>query len=692
MTSPSPPCHVGVDVGGTFTDLVLYDPDGQAHCLKVASTPAEPGRAALQGIDQLRAMLTLDAGAWAGLQHTHSSTVATNALLERRGATVGLLVTAGFRDVLELQRLALPHPMRFDSRRPTPIVPRRLVREVAERVRADGTVVTPLDRAGLLDAAGDLLDQGVDVLAVCFLHSYRTPAHEHEARDELGRAFPGVRVDLSSAVWPQAREYERAALTAVNAFVRPVVERHVGELADGLLERGVRAPARVSRSNGGSELAASLLERPAAALLSGPAAGVAGAALAAAWAGLPGGDLVTFDVGGTSADVGVVRDGRPVLSSEESMAGFPLLLPTVAVTAIGAGGGSVIRVDDAGSLRVGPRSVGADPGPACYGTGAPGTAALTDAFLVAGLLDDQQLLGGTIAVRSAPAERALAEVGAPIGLTADEVADGAIRIATAAMAATMITVLARRGVDATDATMVAYGGAGPLLAALVAEECALGRVLVPAVPGALCALGATFGDLEGDLVEPVYRVIHQLTGPELQDAFARLDERVERWLAGQAGAIGINRSEVEVRADMRFDGQGYDLTVRVRPDWPLAAVADAFRSAHAAAFGHVSADASIWLNELRAHVVGHTAKPRIAPPEPVPARPRTTRTRTVVLGAQTFPALVHHRDRLAEGDHLTGPAVVTQMDATTFVPPGWRAEVVGSGALLLTRSAAGGAG
>jgi N-methylhydantoinase A len=333
--------------------------------------------------------------------------------------------------------------------------------------------------------------------------------------------------------------------------------------------------------------------------------------------------------------------------------------------------------------------VGADPGPACYGAG--GAAALTDAFLVAGLIDEEQPLGGTIAVRHGPAERALAEVGAPIGWGAGRVADGAIRVATAAMAANMIAVLARRGVDATGATVVAYGGAGPLLAALVAEECAVGRVLVPAVPGALCALGATFGDLEGDLVEPVYRRVHELTVPDLRDAVDRLGERVERWLAGQAAALDVAGRAVELAADLRFDGQGYDLTVPIEAHWTPDAVADAFHAAHAEAFGHVNAGSAIWLNELRAHVVGRTAKPAVAPPAPGGAAPPRARTRTVVLGDARFACPVHHRDALAEGDHLPGPAIVTQMDATTFVPPGWAADVVASAALLLTRDGAGAA-
>jgi N-methylhydantoinase A len=333
-------CSIGTDVGGTFTDLVFVTPSGEVHCFKVPSTPSRPGESILTGVEEIRAALRPDPHAWRDAFHTHSSTVATNALIERRGSRVGLITTLGFRDLFELQRLAIPHPMRFDSRRPTPLVPRELVREVAGRIGPDGEEVDPLDAPGLLAAARELAAAGVEIAVVTFVHSYRNPAHERRARELVEREGIALRLELSSDVWPQAREYERAVLTTINASVRPIIESYVGRLTDGLGARGLEIPARVARSNGGAELARTMRDRPVVALLSGPAAGVAGAADAAEDAGWPNADLMTLDVGGTSADIGVIRDGKPVLSSEEVIGEFPVLIPTVAVSSIGAGGGS----------------------------------------------------------------------------------------------------------------------------------------------------------------------------------------------------------------------------------------------------------------------------------------------------------------------------------------------------------------
>src|SRR5262245_2939350 len=390
-------CNLGTDVGGTFTDLAWCTPSGELHCFKVPSTPSRPGQSILEGVDELFAALTPDAAAWQNVHHTHSSTVATNALIERRGARIGLITTVGFRDVFELQRLAIPHPMRFDSRRPEPLVPRALVREVSGRIGPDGTELEPLDETSVVEAARALEAAGAEIAVLGLIHSYRNPAHEQRARCVVRSHGLRLRLELSSEIWPQAREYERSVLTALNAAIRPVVEAYLDRLTAGLAERGLALPPRVARSNGGAALATTLRERPVVALLSGPAAGVAGAAATAEDAGWEAADLMTLDVGGTSADIGVIRAGRPVLSSEEQIADFPLLIPTIAVSSIGAGGGSILWLDPTGSPKVGPRSVGADPGPACYGVGGPAAVpALTDAFLVAGLLTPGQRLGGKL--------------------------------------------------------------------------------------------------------------------------------------------------------------------------------------------------------------------------------------------------------------------------------------------------------
>ncbi|MGH7102066.1 MAG: hydantoinase/oxoprolinase family protein [Acetobacteraceae bacterium] len=680
---------LGTDVGGTFTDLVFIDPEGAITCIKVPSRPAEPGAGVLAGIDELRAEHSLPEGAWRNLSHTHSSTVATNALIERTGARVGLIVSAGFRDLFELQRLALPHPMRSDSRRPVPLVPRALVREVAGRMDADGREIEPLDEAGAVAAARALEAKGVEIIIVVFLHSYRNPRHEEAARNAIERAGGLPRVELSSEVWPQAREYERGVLTAINASVRRIVESYVDRLSGGLAERGIASAAMIARSNGGAELATSIRRRPVVALLSGPAAGVSGAAAEAADAGWHAADLMTLDVGGTSADLGVIRDGRPVLSSEEHIADFPLLIPTIAVSSIGAGGGSILWLDAAGTLKVGPRSVGADPGPACYGLSGSLVPALTDAFLVAGFLAPGQRLGGKLTLQREPAERALDAIGGRLGWTAEEVADGAVRVAVALMAAEASNVLARRGVDAPHFRMVAFGGAGPLVAALLALEIGIDAILIPRFPGGLSALGAARADLEGDLVQPVYRLVEELAANELKTLHHGLAAAASAWLAAQAAAAPLLASAQRLAADMRYDGQGYDVTVPLEPQWldqgDHRAILAAFREAHRATYGHANDEAKVWFKELRVHVVGQMPKPASLAVRRGKGEGPSGEQR-LRLGGKEVTAAVYAREDLAKANPIAGPAIVNQLDTTTLVPPGWSARAVASGALILERN------
>jgi N-methylhydantoinase A len=677
---------LGTDVGGTFTDLALITSSGELHCFKVPSTPSRPGASILNGVAEIQASLEGDQSTWQRIIHTHSSTVATNALIERKGSRIGLFVSAGFRDLFELQRLAVPHPMRFDSRRPQPLVPRALVREIGGRIDADGQEVEPLDTEAVVRAAGELQDAGVEIAIVVFLHSYRNGAHERAARDAVARSGVNLRVELSSDVWPQAREYERGVLTAINASIRPLVEGYVA----GLTDHRILTPARIARSNGGAELAASLRGRPVVALLSGPAAGVSGAAEVARDAGWEAADLMTLDVGGTSADIGIVRDGRPVLSSEEHIAEFPVLIPTVAVSSIGAGGGSIIWLDPTRSLKVGPRSVGADPGPACYGGKGSLIPALTDAFLVAGLLQPGQRLGGKLPLLLSPARDALGTIARQLTNSVEEVADGAIRIAIAMMTAEASNVLARRGVDAPRFRMVAFGGAGPLLAALLAEELSIDTILIPSHPGALSALGAARADLEGDLVQPVYTMLSGLAPDRLAELLRELEATASQWIAAQTEHIPAAATRTEIAAEMRYDGQGYDVTVPLDRAWlaegDTARVSAAFHAAHRATYGHANEDAQIWLKELRAHVVGEIPKPRLAPLL-APISSASGATRPVRLLGQTFSAAVIDRSAMGADETIAGPAIINQMDTTTLVPPGWQARRIAAGALVLERTA-----
>ncbi|MQA06091.1 MAG: hydantoinase/oxoprolinase family protein [Streptosporangiales bacterium] len=677
-------CYLGVDVGGTFTDLLFYDDDGEMHCVKVPSTKQQPANSTLNGIAELKARPGAAIAGWSTMHHTHSSTVATNAVIERTGAVVGMLVTKGMRDVLTLGRFALPHPMRFDSRRVAPLIRRGATREVRERMTVTGDVLQPLHEDDVVDAAAELAAQGVQTIVVCFLHSYRNPAHEERAAALVTERFPELSVQTSSAVWPQAREYERATLASMNAFVQPTVAKYAGDLIDGVRELGITTAPRIARSNGGVELLSTLRHRPVAALLSGPAAGVTGAALAAAETGWADADLLTVDMGGTSADIGVIRAGQPVLSSEEHIAEFPLLLPSIAVSAIGAGGGSIIwRQND--TLKVGPRSVGADPGPACYGNPDATHAALTDAFLVAGLLGAGQQLAGRLPLQAEPAASALAQLGAG---TAAETADSAIRIAISMMAAESMNVLSKRGIDADEFRLVAYGGAGPLVAALLADEIRIRSVLIPHTPGALSAFGAAQSNLEGDLLEPVYQTTDELSRDALATHVAALKQQIDAWIATQNSELKLPEIVVQFSAEMRYDGQGYDVSVPVFAEWleeaDIPAILDAFHTAHETAYGHSSKDAAAWLNELRAHVIGVIPKVE-SKPSAVEGTSQPQGHRDVRLGGREFSAAVYQRPDLAADTTTDGPAIIDQMDTTTFVPGGWTAHVHSSLNITLNR-------
>lgn len=680
--------RLGVDVGGTFTDFIVVDERGWVHCSKVPSTPREPAQSTITGVAEIIGDLGVSRADLETMQHTHSSTIATNAVIERRGPVLGVLVTQGFRDLLEIQRLAVPEPLRYDSTRPQPLAPRAMVAEVQQRMGADGSVIVPLDERQLLEAVAQLVGKGCEGIVICFLHSYANGAHEARAAEVIHAAYPGLPVETSATVWPQAREYERATLTVVNAAIRPVMQTYLDEVVRGMSAEGLGTEPRVARSNGGMQRSRTIREWPVAALLSGPAAGVAGAARSARDAGWSDADLITCDVGGTSADIGIVRRGAPVLSADEHIAGMPVLIPTVAVSSIGAGGGSVIWADSLGALKVGPRSLGADPGPACYGRQQE-VPALSDAFLAAGWLSVEQQLAGRLQLHEERALRSLQVVAGRTGGSATEVADGAIRIAVALMAAEATSVLSRYGVDAPLFKLVAFGGAGPLIGALLADDIYVSSVLIPPTPGALSAFGAATSDVEGDMVAPVYKRISALTPKLLTDAWARLREQVGAWTDQERSGLEVEDVRTTWSLEMRYEGQGYDLNVPLDQVWlqndDRAALAQAFHNVHRTVHGHASHGSDIWLQELRAHVVATIRQPatRFDMGRGLVDESSPPRRRDIRLDGETVEAAVYDRRELSAEAVFDGPAIVEQMDTTVLVPTSWRARAVPSGSLIL---------
>ncbi|PYN46735.1 MAG: hypothetical protein DME00_18040 [Candidatus Rokuibacteriota bacterium] len=678
---------LGIDIGGTFTDFALFDTQrGELLGLKVASTPHEFAEAVRVGLARLADEHAVDPREIGTV--VHGTTIAVNTLIQRTGARLGLLVTEGFRDVLELQRLRLTNPFDLHGSRPLPLIPRARVAEVRERLRADGRVDTPLDEAGVREATRQLAraGQGIEGLVISLLHSYRDPAHERQARAIAESAVPDLPVTASSDVWPQAREYERTALAVLDAYVQPKVRRYLEGFEQALTSRGAPATPLVTKSNGGIMPVAAARSQTAATLLSGPASGVIGAAYVAGRAGLP--NVITLDVGGTSADMAVVENGRPRVSTSEHIGGVPVMMPVVGVSAIGAGGGSVAWVDDVGLPKVGPQSTGAEPGPACYGRGGK-DATLTDAFLVSGFLDPDRFLGGRMRLDRSLAEAAIARFAGRLGMTPDEAAESVVRVAVSNMYAEFTKILSRAAVDPRDFALVAFGGAGPVVGALVAREVGIPTVFVPRSPGTLCALGA----LSADIVNDAVRTVHTRVEPALVEAAALrrqydvLRAELADWL--QRFGAGAGPAAFRHAADMRYVGQSYEIDVPVELDWLApgggASLLTAFHQAHERAFGHADREAPAEIVNLRMQLRAERPRVPLAELHAGSTTPAARTTRRIWLDGRPTEARVFDRAALGRGARLEGPAIVEQPDTTVLVPGAHVGEVDRFGNLLLRR-------
>jgi N-methylhydantoinase A len=674
---------LGIDIGGTFTDFSLFDTrTGALIGLKVPSTPHEFAAAVRTGLEQLADEHGVDLREIGTV--VHGTTIAVNTLIQRTGARLGLLVTEGFRDVLELQRLRLPNPFDLDGARPLPLIPRARVAEVRERLRADGSIDTPLDESTAREAVRRLARLDVEGLVVSLVHAYRNAEHERRVREVAGTVASALPISLSSEVWPQAREFERTALAALDAYVQPKVRRYLQGFEEALAARGVPATAHVTKSNGGIMPVAAARTQTVATLLSGPASGVIGAAYVASQAGLP--NVITLDVGGTSADIAVVENGRPRWSTSEHVGGVPVMMPVVGVTAIGAGGGSVAWVDEVGIPKVGPQSTGAQPGPACYGRGGK-EATLTDAFLVCGFLDAERFLGGRMPLRRDLADEAVARFAGPLATTRDEAAESIVRVAVSNMYAEFTKILSRAAVDPRDFALVAFGGAGPVVGALVAREVNIPTVFVPRSPGTLCALGALSADIVNDAVRTVHAPVAAASPEILRAAYEGLRAELAEWLA-RHGA-GAEAPTFRLAADMRYIGQSYEIEVPIEPAWLAAggarAILAAFHQAHERAFGHADRQAPAEIVNLRVQL--RAARPRVPMAEAAevagPVTPRSTRR--IWLDGQRVEARVFEREALGRGARLVGPAIVEQPDTTVLVPGGHTADVDRFGNLLIRR-------
>jgi len=669
---------LGIDVGGTFTDLVLYDEaTGAIRLEKTPSTPRDHAEGMMTGIGRLAVELERVE------RIAHGTTVATNTALERSGARTAVITTRGFRDVLEVGRGNRVVLYDIKATRPPGLVPRSLRLEVDERTLFDGTVLRAPAPEELERVVQALRAAGVQAVAVCYLHAYANDDNERRTKAAIVTALPEVFVSTSSEVLPEYREYERFATTVLNVYVAPRVRRYLTSIAARLAERGYRRPLAVMTSNGGTLPAERVVDFPVHSMLSGPAAGVIGAAHVGGVSGHA--NLITYDMGGTSTDVCLVRDGQFAMTTEGRVGTLPNKVLQLEINSIGAGGGSIAWLGAGGFLNVGPQSAGAAPGPACYGRGGE-EPTVTDANVVLGRLGTVEPLGGEIRLDAGRARTAVARLAGALGIDAVLLADGIVKLAVVKMTGAIKEISIMRGHDPRAFALFAYGGAGPLHAAFIAAELGMSRVVVPPMPGNFSAFGLLVADVRHDEVRTRVTRTAELELAELQRLFGELTARARARLAEDGFAPAAMR--VQASLDMRYVGQAFELSVPF--DAGLAAMKDvdrAFYAAHEARYAHATAD-PVEIVSLRVSAYGVGAKPalpRARKDGSVPAA--RLAERAVLFDAVPTATAVYARDRLPSGAALEGPALIEEAGTTTVVPPGFRAGVDAHANLILERGA-----
>jgi len=669
-----PGVRVAVDIGGTFTDAVATWPDGRTESAKALSIVGAQDAGVMQAVSLMEVSLP------EVRDFIHGTTTALNALLQRNGASMALVVTGGFRDVYEIGRASRPEMYNIHYRRPEMLLRRRDIFEVEERTLADGTIRTPLDRAGIRDLA-ERLRGCYESVAVCFIHSFRWPAHEQEAAEILREALPGASVVASHEVTAEWREYERWSTTLVSAYVTPRIRDYLEALELRLADGGLRSPLQVMQSNGGVMTAQTGLRRAAQTLFSGPVGGtVASEAIGRA---IESDQLICVDMGGTSFDVSLVVDGRADIESEVEIEGHPVLTPSVAIHSLGAGGGSIIWVE-AGGLRVGPASAGAMPGPACYGHGGV-RATITDANALLGRIPEIARFAGALELDLEAAEAALEKVAAELGLDARELALGAIEVVNAMMADGIREITVGRGIDPRDFDLLAFGGAGPLHAAALAEEMGMARVVVPHAPGVLSAWGMLQADVRHDLARSLYGRFDSLDHEAVGSAFEDLRAEGRKLLAEDG--VEVSGMDFRPSVDLRYFGQEYTLTVPIHDaaglDDPAGVAAD-FHAAYQARYGHSNPGEAVELVSVRISAVG-LCRPTDLALLSGSSSARALTTLPADFGAGPEPTDVYRRADVGRGQEIRGPAIVLESGCTTLVPPGWTAATSDRGHLVMER-------
>lgn len=669
--------RVGVDSGGTFTDICLFDEEtGRIEIWKTPSTPDDPSRGIVdvvtQGLGRVGGQLS--SVSFFG----HGTTVATNALIELRGVKTALLTTDGFRDLLEIGRQKRPNLYDMFAEKPEILVPRNLRMNVVERLRSDGSVEIPLNLEELRQTIKEFAGQGVEAVAVCFLYSFIDPRHEHAAGVELALGLDDVFVSLSNEVAPEFREYERLSTTVVNAFLGPVMQRYIHRLEKRLSAGGLVIAPHLTQSNGGVIGFETAAKFPVRTLLSGPSTGVVAAQQIAGLAGFD--NVITFDVGGTSSDVALLENRICKKTGEAEVHGYPLKTPMLDIHTVGAGGGSIAHVDSGGLLKVGPASAGANPGPVCYGLGGE-KPTLTDANVVLQILNPVEILGGRMKVQRDKAVEAIDRLARQLDLGLEETAQGIISVATANMAKAIRVISVQRGHDPRDYALMAFGGGGPLHAARLARELDISSIIVPLTPGALCALGLLMTDLKADFAQSRLIALSAVVPEEISEGFVSLEVQADQWFESEA--IQQEHRLVNRTADLRYVGQNYELQIpfpsgSVSP-FSLELLRTDFEAAHRKRYGFAPEGESIELVTLRIEAIGVVKKADIKAtaienmhplPDPIETRDVWMPEADDIVACPVFA-----RSELQFGHSFKGPAIVEQMDTTTLVLPGMTGRV-----------------